>query len=190
MRFGVLIGLSATTFGAALAVFACTTDYQKGLDDPRIGDPNTLENSQQPGPTNEATSTAKGGDGGGPVCKQNGGTVVTDGGPCTVSFKTDVLGAFNGACTAPTCHGGANPAVPPKINPDDPSGTYATFVGFTMRGGKFYVNSCSQDDKQSGMACNLAATGACGTKMPIGGQIPQETITKIETWLKCGAPNN
>lgn len=196
MRFGSLIALSVTSIGAALAAGACTTDYQKGLEDPLFGAPNALAGQRQPGPSTEAPNVGGGGGAGSPVCVAAGGTLLADAGACAVSFKTDVLGALAAsapACSLPTCHGGANPPNPPRIDTADGPGMWKEFAAFKLSDGKAYINPCSQDDKQSGLACNLYAAGqagACGTHMPSGGQLTPDAITKIETWLKCGSPNN
>lgn len=184
--------------GSALAlVVACTTDYQKGVDDPNYGVPNALAGQQQPGPTSDNASS--GGDGGGsssggtkPACVTGGGQLI-DGGPCTVSFAKDVLpalGAATPACTLPSCHGGLNPPNPPRIEPSDAKGMYDVFVAFKISTGVPYINPCSTEVAKAGLACNLYQNGACGTHMPQGGQMAQDQITKIETWLKCGSPNN
>jgi hypothetical protein len=183
---------------ALVAVAACTSEYQKGADDPNYGAPNALAGQRQPGPSSE-NGGAGGGEGGtsgggttAPVCVTAGGSLI-DGGPCTVSFSKDVLpalGAATPACTLPSCHGGLNPPNPPKIEPADAKGMYQEFAGFKMSNGAPYINPCSTEVNKSGLACNLYATGACGTHMPQGGQMAQDQITKIETWLKCGSPNN
>ena len=65
------------------------------------------------------------------------------------------------------------------------------YDGFQLSDGKAYINPCSTDDTQSTMYCNvLAAPGTCGVHMPSTGQLPADAVTKIQTWLKCGAPNN
>src|SRR5690349_19372330 len=80
--------------GVVLVTAACTTDYQKGLDDPNFGAPNALAGQKQPGASSEVATTASGDGGGGGgssgsspiVCVSTGGTLL-DGGPCAVSFK-------------------------------------------------------------------------------------------------------
>ena len=175
-----------------IALVACTTDYQKNLEDPLFGNPNSLANATQPGP---ATDTASGG-AVKALCVTNGGALV-DAGVCAVSFKTDDLGAFKAAnCqTAGSCHGGATPPNQPAINPDDPAGAYNAFIAFKLSTSKAYVNPCSTDDTQSGIAANVDSTAAAtdrGTLMPSGVAtgLPADQVTKIRTWLKCGAPNN
>ncbi len=198
MRTMLALGLALAT--GALAVVACTTDYQKGLEDPNFGAPNALAGQKQPGSSTDlAPVGADGGGGGGGgtasniVCVTTGGTIV-DGGACAVSFAKDVLPALgNSTCTQTSCHGGATPPSPPRIEPSDPSGMWTEFASFKMNtGGLPYINPCSTDKTKSGIACNLYATGACGVKMPLGGtpQVAQADIDKIEQWLACGSPNN
>ncbi len=192
MRARHLLALAAC--GAALAVAsACTTDYQKGLDDPNYGTPNALAGQKQPGPTSETLSDAGGGGTGAtaqPACVQAGGALV-DGGACAVSFKT-ILAAFKAAnCqTAGSCHGGATPPNQPRINPDDAPGMWAEFTTFKLSNGKLYVNPCSTDPTQSTIGCNVNAAASCGAVMPPGAGLAANVVTDIDTWLKCGAPNN
>jgi hypothetical protein len=197
MRLGLLLVAGGAALSGALAVAACTTDYQKGLEDPNFGAPNALAGQRQPGPSTDSKTTGDGGSssGGGAdiACVKAGGAVLADGGPCAVSFKTDVLGALGSAtpsCTQTTCHGGVNPANLPRIEPSDAPAMWNEFAAFKLTDGKPYINPCSADATQSGLACNVAATAGCGVHMPIGGQMPPDVVTKLETWLKCGSPNN
>jgi hypothetical protein len=202
---GMLSGMRRLFFASVLAAaaitavsVACTTDYQKGLDDPNFGAPNALAGQKQPGTSSELSTTGEGGGptptGGSPiVCVTNGGTLI-DAGPCAVSFKNDVLAALGkSTCTTTSCHGGLTPPNPPRIEPSDPGAMYPIFAGFKMSTGNLpYINPCSTDKTKSGIACNLYANGACGVKMPQGGtpQMDQADIEKIEQWLACGSPNN
>lgn len=190
MSRGVVLGL--VVVGVALA--ACTTDYQKNLEDPLFGLPNALANETQPGPPG---SSAGGSAGATPACVTAGGTLATPLPTCTVTFKTDIMNAFKAAnCqTAGSCHGGTTPANQPRIDPDDAAGSYASMVAFKLTTGKLYVNPCSLDETQSTIASNVDSTAAAadrGVLMPLGTQtgLPAADITKIKEWLKCGAPNN
>jgi hypothetical protein len=184
-------------------LYACTTDYQKGLDDPNYGAPNALAGQTQPGSSTDQISgagNAAGGEGGasaGPggdfACVKAGGQLLADAGPCTVSFATDVLGAFgksSPACSLPSCHGGATPPNQPRIDPGDPSAMYTVFAAFKLSNGKPYISPCSTDPAESTISCNLAATGGCGSHMPQGGQLDPTDLQKIDDWVKCGSPNN
>lgn len=191
--------VSAGVFGAfvlgLLCAAACTTDYQKGLDDPTYGAPNALAGQKQPSATSD---TATAGDGGGssgagtPACVAAGGTLVADAGACSVTFKS-ILASFKAAnCqTAGSCHGGASPPNQPRIDPDDAAGMYAEFTTFKLSNGKLYVNPCSTAPTDSSIACNVSSTGTCGSQlMPPGAGLPANVVTDINTWLACGAPNN
>ena len=111
-----------------MLVLACTTDYQKGLEDPNFGAPNALAGFRQPGPTSSTPDTPGAAGASIPECVKAGGALV-DAGTCNVSFKTDVLGAFlNAACNQTSgCHGGASPASLPRIDPADAPGMYTEF---------------------------------------------------------------
>ena len=170
-----------STWAVAAWACACTTDYQKGLDDPRFGSPNALEKEVQPGT-----------DAGTIVCVASGGALV-DGSTCAVSFERDVLPAlFRSTCGDTACHGGVAPQNAPRIDPRDPDAMWSAFSRFKMSAGNLpYINPCSTDKTKAGIACNLHATQPCGVKMPYGGpQMDQSDLDKIELWLQCGSPNN
>lgn len=185
------------------APFGCTTDYQKGVDDPRYGAPEALAGVDPPPRTSDqgAVGSSSGNDGtsvdGGapipedqPVCVTRGGKVL-DNGPCAVSFAKDVLDAFGQAnCGDNACHGGLRPVNPPRIDPGDPAAMYVVFTTYKMQNSSPYVNPCSTDVTASGMYCNLDPAQPCGTRMPQGGTFADALLAKIETWVKCGAPNN
>ena len=176
-----------------MLIAACTTDYQKGLEDPNFGAPNALAGQRQPGPSSTEASDGGGGGGGAsgvPECVKAGGTLV-DGGPCAVSFKT-ILAAFKAAnCqTAGSCHGGTTPPNEPRIDPDDPAGMWAEFASFKLSNGGLYINPCSTDPAQSTIGCNVNNAAPCGAVMPPGVGLPANVVADIDTWLKCGAPNN
>jgi hypothetical protein len=164
-----------------------------GLEDPKFGAPNALADQKQPDPTstNKAEGGTTGSAGNVPECVKAGGTLV-DAGPCTVSFKTDILGAFQAAnCqTAGSCHGGASPPNQPRIDPADGPGMWAEFANFKLRNGVVYINPCSTDPTKSTIACNSNSAAPCGAVMPPGVGLAPDIVTKIETWLKCGSPNN
>jgi hypothetical protein len=197
MRFRPSMIAAFSLASSVVAVAACTTDYQLGKEDPNFGGPNALAGQRPPGATADNVGDAGGSSGtvpgSSPKCVTAGGALA-DGGACAVSFKTDVLGAFGTAdCANPNCHGGVTPRNEPRIEPSDAPAMWQEFQAFTISDGKPYINPCSVDDKVSAMACNLYAAGqagACGVHMPSTGQLPPDVITKIETWLKCGSPNN
>lgn len=195
--------MAASAFCAALVV-GCTTDYQRGVDDPNFGPAGALEGvSPPPRTSDQGAGGSPGGNGGGtsvdggapipedqPVCVTRGGTVL-DNGPCAVSFAKDVLDAFGQAnCGDNACHGGLRPVNPPRIDPGDPAAMYVVFTTYKMQNSAPYVNPCSTDVTASGMYCNLDPAQPCGTRMPQGGTFADPLLAKIETWVKCGAPNN
>lgn len=191
------LALTVFTLGALLAS-ACTTDYQQGKGDPNFGGPNALAGQRPPGATSDnltdgGVASSSGAVGSKPRCVTAGG-MQADGGACTVSFAKDVLAEFGKAdCANPNCHGGATPRNEPRIEPSDGPAMWQEFQNFTLSTGKPYINPCSIDEKLSQMGCNLYAAGqvgACGVHMPSTGQLPPDAIIKIETWLKCGSPNN
>lgn len=195
MRFRPSLLLAVLVSGGVLLIGACTTDYQQGKGDPAFGGPNALAGQRPPGATTDVLDEAgAAGTSGGPVgSKTKCGTPV-GGGACAVTFSKDVLGAFGLAnCATANCHGGAVPRNEPRIEPSEAAGMWQEFQAFTISTGKAYINPCSTDPTQSAMGCNvLADPSSCGggVHMPSGAQLPAGAIDKINTWLKCGAPNN
>jgi len=191
MGFRTVFLVAACSLGV---IAACTTDYQQGKGDPLYGGPNALAGQRPPGVTSEVASEGGAGNdtpGGKPACVAAGGMLV-DAGTCAVSFSKDILNAFGVAnCGTPNCHGGATPRNEPGVEPSDPATTWQRLQAFTISTGKPYINPCSTDDSKAAMGCNMIADpGACGVHMPSGAQLPADVITKINTWLKCGSPNN
>jgi hypothetical protein len=192
----VLVSLVSVTALACAALLACKTDYQQGLEDPHFGLPNSLAGQTQPGPSTD-TAPAGGTSGGAAssiLCVKNGQTEV-DAGACTVSFKTDVLGAFNTAqCAQASCHGGTNPQNQPRIDPNDGPGTWNQFAAFKITVGKLYIDPCSTDPTQSAIAANVDGTANAadrGTLMPQGSNgLTADVVAKIKAWVACGSPNN
>ncbi|MBX3189268.1 MAG: hypothetical protein KF819_19750 [Labilithrix sp.] len=193
-----LVAVVGTIAFGTLAAIACTTDYQLGKEDVAYGGPNALAGKRPPAGTLDSLQDGGAGGSSGsnntPKCVAAGGTLAGDGGACSVSFANDVLGAFgNAGCAAAGCHGGVTPQNEPRIEPSDGPGMWAEFQAFTISTGQAYINPCSTDDKESAMGCNLypaGQVGACGVHMPTTGNVPATVIQTIETWLKCGSPNN
>lgn len=194
-RLALVVAAGTATSLAALA--ACTTDYQLGVEDPDYGAPNALQNQRPPRPTLEGNDNSSGGGGGvTPACVTAGGTLV-DGGPCDVSFSDDIMRIFGTpqapslACGVNDCHGGLTPPAQPAIDPGKPADTYDAFQRFSA-GGKPYINPCSTNPEDSSMLCNLQPpASACGSPMPKGGgAFSAADLAAVDTWLKCGSPNN
>lgn len=162
-------------------VLACTTDYQKGVDDPNYGGPNALSNTKAP-PAFGSTAT---GDSDAGSSGLKCGTAVTPDPACTVSFKDKILPTLTATCVGSSCHTTTDPIITA-----DAKTTYDNFVKFATSVNKFYINPCSKDDTQSIFACNLEGATGCGVKMPLSGTYDAAKIADIRTWLKCGSPNN
>src|SRR4051812_18963404 len=91
MRFS---GLAGVLVVVAL-VAACTTDYQKGLDDPAYAGPNALADQQPPGasidqPGSSGGAASSSGSAAAPKC----GTAATPPAGCTITFKTEIVAAL------------------------------------------------------------------------------------------------
>jgi hypothetical protein len=181
---------------AGMAAFvACTTDYQKGLEDPTYGPPNALVGTKPPGPSSgESDTTTSGGGAAVPECVKQGKTLL-DAGACTVSFSKDVLGAFATAtCDRVGCHGGAQPLSEPRIAPQDAPGMWSEFASFKLTNGKLYINPCSTDATGAAIAANVngaAQPADRGVLMPQGTTgLAADVVAKIDAWVRCGSPNN
>ena len=151
-----------------------------------------LEGKQVPG--TRGTVGTSDGDGGG-ACTPDKYLPGTD---CTVKFSTDIFP--NMAATAAWqcasemgCHGGKNPASQPVIT-TDPKTTWENFRQFAnIDSTRPYINPCSTDPATSTFLCNvIQGTGSCGKPMPLtpGAPVDVQARATIETWIKCGAPNN
>lgn len=199
--FGSRLGLSLRASRTSLALLvvggvaaiACTTDYQKGVDDPSFGAPEALKDRKPPGRSSDLGGG--GGDGGGgggddqPACVVAGGAIV-DGGACAVTFA-DVLATFDQAgCGNAGCHNAGSIYDPQPIDTSNPDATYALLTKFKLSNGTPYVNPCSVDPAESSIYCNLDTLATCGTRMPSASTFRADLLSIVETWVKCGAPKD
>jgi hypothetical protein len=168
----------------AVSIGALTFSGCAGSEDYKYGPPGGLQGKKIPDPS------GGGGDDPPPPPPGDGGGQNLN---CAVSFKTDLHPLMlNGAwkCGTANCHqvGATEPPIA-----SDPGAAYTALVA-RRTGGKPYFNPNSTDPAQSTFLCNLKGEAGCGTKMPIvgtGATAPTpEELTKVETWVKCGAPNN
>ncbi len=168
------------------------------------GPPGGLSGKSLPQPTHSAGGGASS-EAGAP----SEGGVVGDGGPadgaglpqseassCSVSWSRQIFANMAAAgrwkCGDSSCHGGVQS---PKVT-SDPATTYSSFVAFIMTPpapALPFVLPGSADPSRSGIECNLSSA-ACGPEMPLT-QVGAQPLTKadvamLDTWVKCGAPNN
>jgi hypothetical protein len=177
MRLRHVAGVLSVQVALGLAAFHCS-----GPEAPRLGGPNALEGKDHPRPSSSEEV-------GGGLC--GGGKGAIDGGPCAVSFKTDIVPLLTGAswaCATSSCHAGT---AAPKMTPGDDKQIWDS-LRRESTGGKPYINPCSIDPGASSFECNLQAMGACGTKMPFapGTQPTEAELKKVRDWLTCGSPFN
>ncbi len=177
-RFAVAAGALAAA--GAIVVLACgenaTTSY---------GNPSGLSHANLPG---EAGISAL-------VCDAGaleGGAAPTDGG-CAVSWSADIApkmaaaGAWKCA-SGGKCHGAQQA---PLLDAATPAALYASLQAATVNGNPYpYLNPDSGDPTQSSIECNLAQ--ACGNGMPLapGTPLTPGELCAIDTWVRCGAPQN
>ncbi|HEY8088246.1 MAG TPA: hypothetical protein VIF09_10385 [Polyangiaceae bacterium] len=191
-----------------------------GEVDPTYGPPNGLDKVQPPTPGNGSTSSGgstSGGSSSGSSSSGSSGTTSSSGGTtsssgghpadggassggdgqvtqsCTVSWKTNVFPLFEstgaGTCGNAACHGGTNP---PTVVDNDPATTYKNFSVYNING-KPVFKTGDANPSDSTIECDLGIqTPICGiAAMPEApGVLAAADRTTIDTWVKCGAPNN
>jgi hypothetical protein len=94
-----------------------------------------------------------------------------------------------GACGNAACHGGTNP---PTVTDNNAAATYAALSKYNING-KPVVATGVVDPAGSSLECDLGiVTPVCGiAQMPEApGVLSAANKTTIDTWVKCGAPNN
>lgn len=164
-----------------------------GEADTVYGPPGGLRNAHLPDPTGTSTGTTPPADGGAPP--SDGGTAGDTGTTaCTVSFKTTIyprMTTGSWKCANAQCHGGNTP---PAISATDATAAYNSLKAYVING-KAYINPASTDPAQSSFECNLKGTcGAAAMPIPGGGggatAATAAEIADVDTWLKCGSPNN
>ena len=79
----------------------------------------------------------------------------------------------------------------PYILDGNAAGTYNTLKGYTTINAKPYIAPGDTNIADSTMDCDLV-TATCGAnKMPLApGALSATQLTTIDTWVKCGAPQN
>ena len=131
-----------------------------------------------------------------PAVDSGGGTPTPEGGTtgtCAVSWTTDVFPMLesngSGSCGSAACH--ANGAQQPTILDNNATGTYNSLKGYTLLNNVGYITPGDPNVGGSAMDCNLV-TGTCGANpMPLApGTLSATQKTTIDTWIKCGAPDN
>jgi hypothetical protein len=145
-------------------------------------------------PTGTGTQPPPASDGGTPSGDDSGttGTEAGGTGACAVSWATDVFPMLestgSGACGSAACH--ASGAQLPAVLDGNPTGTYNSFVNFTLLNNTGYITP-GANAASSPIDCNLV-TATCGPAMPVAGTGTLSATQKqtIDTWVKCGVPMN
>lgn len=176
MRIGS-IWKSVATIVALAGSVACSDDG------PHYGPPDGLTGKQLPQPTFGSSTP-------------DASTPHIDAGPCSVSWSTQIFpnmmstGAWK--CASSSCHGGFQA---PKMS-DDPNVTYDALVAYTMvppAPALPYVLPGETDPSKSGIECNLSG-GSCSQQMPLtqngATHLSSSDLATLDTWVKCGAPDN
>jgi hypothetical protein len=110
-----------------------------------------------------------------------------------VSWTTDVFPMLestgSGSCGSAACH--ANGGQQPNILDGNATGTYNSLKGYTLLNNVGYIVPGNANPADSAMDCNLV-TSTCGADaMPLApGALTATQKTTIDTWIKCGAPEN
>jgi hypothetical protein len=108
---------------------------------------------------------------------------------CEVSYRAQIVPIFAAAsCSSRGCHGDTSKPKP-LMPQNDPTQTWTNLNRYVNPAlGLPYVNSCSNDPKDSYILDNL--DGKAGLPMPIGAPLTKDQRKLIERWVLCGAPNN
>jgi hypothetical protein len=137
-----------------------------------------------------SSGSSSGGADGGSSGGTDGGTTTQS---CTVSWKTQVFPLFEstggGTCGTSACHGGASA---PTILDNDPATTYTNLSKYSING-KTLIVPADTNPADGTLECNLGmVTPVCGLQqMPQPpGALNSAQRTTIDTWVRCGAPNN
>ena len=93
----------------------------------------------------------------------------------------------SGQCATGACHGGTNA---PTILDNNPATTYTNLKAYSINGNPL-INVGNTNPADSSLECDLGITQpVCGL-----GQMPQapgalgaNQWTSIDTWVKCGSP--
>jgi hypothetical protein len=187
--------------GAAPAACGGETDTSFGPPDGLVGrtaPPPTATASATTTTTATSTGTATtppAGDSGSPPAQDSGTTGTPEGGTgtCAVSWTTDVFPMLestgSGTCGSTACH--ASGAQTPTILDGNATGTYNSLKGYTLLNNVGYIVPGDTNPADSAMDCNLV-TSTCGASpMPEApGTLGATQKTTIDTWVKCGAPEN
>ncbi len=115
---------------------------------------------------------------------------------CSVSWSGQIFPKMSASgawkCADSSCHGGFQS---PKIG-TDARAAYASLAAYKTQFAPTtlpYILPDSTDPQASAIECNLSGT-ACGPQMPVtssGAQLlKSQDIATIDTWVRCGAPNN
>ena len=110
---------------------------------------------------------------------------------CKVSFSENLWPRFQvdggWRCAAPACHGGTQA---PPIDAATPESTLATLRAYTLEGHPYLAPATDGggDPTKSAIYCNLARS--CGVAMPPSPALAPTEVCALETWIRCGAPDN
>ncbi len=178
-----------------------------GETETTFGPPDGLVGRTAPPPTSTSTTTTTTtgtgtppppqGDSGSPTPPGDSGTTGTPEtggtGSCAVSWTNDVFPMLestgSGSCGSAICH--ANGAQQPNVLDGNATGTYNAFKGYMILNGTGYITPGNTSPTASSIDCNLV-TNSCGAgTMPLApGTLSATQKTTIDTWVKCGAPDN
>jgi hypothetical protein len=169
-----------------LVAFGCSS-----LDKTNYGPPGGLTGKNLPLPSGQGDS-GSGSSSGGTSGSSDAGFV-----DCGVSWANEIFPQMAATghwkCSDPSaCHGGLQS----PMMTGDQSATYGNLRAYTMRFAPQkvpYVLPGDPDPSASGIECNLTGS-SCGNRMPLatnGALLLDPTEAQmVDTWVKCGSPNN
>jgi hypothetical protein len=186
---------------ATLAVAAGWWGCTSAAPEPPHGDPTGLRAQNLPGEGGVViTGACEAGlpadilDGG--TTDVEGGVAVREGGAgdagnCKVSFSQHlyprILIDGGWKCASSACHGSTQT---PLFDASTPESLLSDLRGYSAQGHPYVAPATGPgaDPTKSEMYCNLSRT--CLTAMPPSPALAPQEVCALETWLRCGAPDN
>ncbi|MFO0675583.1 MAG: hypothetical protein U0169_03555 [Polyangiaceae bacterium] len=185
-----IVTVSLASAAAWAFVLACTTVVETNY-----GDPTALRSDNLPGEGGLVITSACEAGLPADIVQKNREAGAAEAGAvaCNVQFARDlyprIMPDGGWRCAASACHGGANgPA--PKIDTTTPESVLTALRGSDPIGGIPYLPAGNRDPAKASMYCNLARSCDQVPAMPPSPPLVPSEVCALETWIKCGAPQN
>jgi hypothetical protein len=185
-----LIPTVLAALAATLSLVACSDPS------PNYGQPDWLQCQNLPNPNeppgdNDAAPPAT--DAGGGDAGSEGSCAAQADSGCSVSWSNDIypLMQANGSwdCAGSSCHASIDP---PIIDPSSPCNAYASLAAYDV-GQLPFIKAGATDPAATSFMCVLQGnciSGAQRMPQPPGSSPTQAELSKLQTWIGCGMPEN